>query len=95
MVLGDRLQRWWDRVRGYEQAAAKPLTTSPRVGPLGARPVRTVMGNAPDGSMKLSVESKRPQDGPTRARVRDAGFNPYENTGGYRKPRGWDGVQRK
>ena len=95
MDLGDRLQRWWDRVRGYEQPAAKPLNHSPGSGPVGARPVRTVMGDAPGGSLKLSVESKPRHGGPTRAHVREAGFNPYENTGGFRKPRGWDNVQRK
>lgn len=95
MDLGDRLQRWWDRVRGYEQPTARPLNSASGAGPMGARPVRTLMGNAADGSLKLSVESKPRTDGPTRTHFKDAGFDPYENTGGYRKPRGWDGVQRK
>jgi hypothetical protein len=93
--LGDRLQRWWDRVRGYEQATAKSLDQSSAAGPVGARPVGTVVGDGQDGTLKLSVESKPQPPGPAKSRVKEAGFDPYESTGGYRKPRGWDDVPRK
>lgn len=95
MDLGDRLQRWWDRVRGYEQATATPLSHSRGQGPAGARPVGAIMGDGPDGTLKLSVERKPQQPAPAKSRFKDAGFNPYENTGGYRKPRGWDDIPRK
>ncbi len=95
MDLGDRLQQWWDRVRGCEQPAASPQSPSSGAGSAGARSVRPVMGQGPSGPLMLSVENKPRPAGPTRARFKEAGFNPYENTGGYRKPRGWDDVQRK
>jgi len=93
--LGDRLQRWWDRARGYEQATAKPVSPSPGPVPVGARPVGEVAGDGEDGTLKLSVESKPQQPAPAKSRVKEAGFDPYASTGGYRKPRGWDDVPRK
>jgi hypothetical protein len=93
--LGDRLQRWWDRVRGYEQATATARNRALAAGPAGARAVRAVTGNGPDGTLNLAVESKPLAAPPTRARSREAGFNPYESTGAYQKPRGWDDVPRK
>jgi hypothetical protein len=93
--LGDRLQQWWDRARGYEQATAKPVNPSPRPVPVSARPVGTVAGDAEDGTLQLSVESKPQAPAPAKSRIKEAGFNPYASTGGYRKPRGWDDVPRK
>jgi hypothetical protein len=53
------------------------------------------VGDGQDGTLKLSVESKPQQPAPAKSRVKEAGFDPYASTGGYRKPRGWDDVPRK
>ena len=71
------------------------LNQSSAAGPVGARPVRAVVGDGQDGTLKLSVESRSQQPAPAKSRVKEAGFDPYESTGGYRKPRGWDDVPRK
>jgi hypothetical protein len=95
MDLGDRLQRWWDRVRGYEPPAAKPVNRAVGtiVRPVAARPVREIAGSAEGASLKLSVSDK-PTEQPSR-RHGEAGFDPYANSAGYHKPGGWDEVQRK
>jgi len=95
VALGDRLQRWWDRIRGYEQTTAKSRNRALDAGPAGARPVRAVMGDGPDSTLQLAAESKPLAAPPTKARSKAAGFNPYESTGAYQKPRGWDDVPRK
>jgi hypothetical protein len=94
--LGNRLQRWWDRVRGYEPPAAKPVDPSARKKALSSatRPIRAVAEAEPGESLKLSVEGKRTQ-GSRKRGYGEAGFDPYSNTGGYGKPRGWDDVPRK
>ena len=94
MDLGNRLQRWWDRVRGYEPPAAKPVR--PAAGkdadPAAARTIRPLAETEAGESLKLSVgetPARRPR------RRGQSGFDPYANSAGYRKPRGWDDVQRK
>lgn len=96
MDLGNRLQRWWDRVRGYEPPAAKPVDApAPKKAlPTATRPVRPVVGTESGESLQLSVEGKPTQGGRKRGHGK-AGFDPYSNTGGYGKPRGWDDVPRK
>lgn len=96
MDLVNRLQRWWDRVRGFEPPAATPVDPPVRKRALSSatRPIHPVADAEPAESLKLSVEGKPTQDG-RRARRGEAGFDPYANSGGYNKPRGWDAVQRK
>ena len=96
MDLGNRLQRWWDRVRGYEPPAAKPVDHAVRKKAISSatRPIRAVAGAEPGDSLKLSVEGK-PTQSRRKAGYGEAGFDPYANSGGYGKPRGWDDVQRK
>jgi hypothetical protein len=53
-----------------------------------------VAGTESGESLKLSVAGK-PTQGGRRPGYGEAGFDPYSNTGGYRKPRGWDDVRRK
>jgi hypothetical protein len=94
--LGNRLQRWWDRVRGYEPPAARPVSKAEdkRTVPAAASALSPVAGTDGGESLKLSVEGKPTQDG-RRSRHGEAGFDPYANSGGYNKPRGWDVVTRK
>jgi hypothetical protein len=94
--LADRLQRWWDRVRGYEPPAAKPVNipAKKRSAPAAARVLNPVAGTESSESLKLSVEGKSTQ-GARRPRRGEAGFDPYANSGGYNKPRGWDAAPRK
>jgi hypothetical protein len=94
--LGNRLQRWWDRVRGYEPPAARPVSKAKdtRSVPAAASPLSPVDGTDGGESLKLSVEGK-PTQGGRKRRYGGAGFDPYANSGGYNKPRGWDDVPRK
>jgi hypothetical protein len=94
--LGNRLRRWWDHVRGYEPRAAEPVERAARkrAKPSATQPIRPVAGTAAGESLKLSVEGK-PTQGGRRPGYGEAGFDPYANSGGYGKPRGWDDVQRK
>ena len=96
MDLGNRLQRWWDRVRGYEPPAARPVDHAARrkAATPAAQPIRPVAGTEPGESLKLSVEGK-PTQGSRKPGHGGAGFDPYSSTGGYGKPRGWDDVPRK
>ena len=97
MDLGNRLQRWWDSVRGYEPPTAQPAKPAAQknAGPTGARPLATVSADSPDGTLKFSVEGGPQGPAPSSSRFQDTGFDPYESTGRYEKPRGWDDVQRK
>jgi hypothetical protein len=94
--LGNRLQRWWNRVRGYEPPAARPVNVpeGKRSVPAAARQVTPVAGTEPGESLKLSAEGKPTQD-ERKPRHGGAGFDPYSNSAGYNKPRGWDAVKRK
>lgn len=98
MGLGDRWQRWWNRLTGgpsdearagFERRSAGN-GAAPRSTAGGARTVGKVP-TASDGELKLSVE---PKNRPIRQRgkVRSAGFDPYSNDAGYEKPRNWDEV---
>ena len=96
MDLGDRLQRWWDRVRGYEPPTARPVTRPARqtAGPAAARPISALEGMAEDEPLRLSVAEQPPE--PDRPQgPGEAGYDPYSNAAGHRKPRGWDNAPRK
>jgi hypothetical protein len=95
MDLGDRLQRWWDRVRGYEPPAARTVDPPPgnAAKPAAARQISSLAGADAGETLKLSVDGKPAQG--TAPRRGEAGFDPYANSAGYRKPRGWDNVPRK
>lgn len=96
MDLGNRLQRWWDRVRGHEPRAATSVDPPERkiAVPSATGPIRPVAGTEPGESLKLSVEGKPTQD-ERKPHHGEAGFDPYSNSAGYNKPRGWDAVRRK
>lgn len=98
MGLGDRWQRWWDRLT-HGESTKSPGGVEPRRSgndaaaantPEGARPVGQVP-TAPDGELKLAVDPKG-QSVRQRGKVRSAGFDPYSNDAGYEKPRNWDEV---
>lgn len=95
MELGERLIRWWERVRGRdEEPATAPRIVQPVVRkPQGARPIHPLNGRWPAGELKLAVDSA--PDGATARRPGKRGFDPYSSDGGYAKPRGWDDVTRK
>jgi hypothetical protein len=97
MDLGKRLQHWWDIVRGYEAPTAQPAKHAAQktAGPTGARSIHTVNADDPDGPLRFSVEGGPQGKASSGSRRRDAGFDPYESTGRYKKPRGWDDVHRK
>ena len=97
MRIGDRWQRWWDRLTHGEPAQARGAAARVtgdgmglRAAPASARPVGNVP-TAPDGELKLSVD---PGKGSTqqRRKVHTAGFDPYANDAGYEKPKNWDEV---
>ena len=98
MGIGDRWQRWWDRL-SHGQSAQGPGGVERRPAgkgmeqsntPEGARPLGKVP-TEPGGELKLAVE---PKAGAVRQRgkVRSAGFDPYSNDAGYEKPKNWDDV---
>lgn len=98
MSIGDRWQRWWDRLTHGESAKAPGGVEHRPPGngmaqansPQGARPLGKVPEN-PAGELKLAVE---PKAGSVRQRgkVGSAGFDPYSNDAGYEKPKNWDEV---
>ncbi|MEY2921264.1 MAG: hypothetical protein RL261_2569 [Pseudomonadota bacterium] len=95
MELGERLIRWWDRVRGRDE---EPPTASPEprsAGEQAGREIRPV--NAPSGSseFKLSVEDTADGSPRPKSRVGTAGFDPYSSDAGFAKPHGWDDVSHK
>jgi hypothetical protein len=94
--LGNRLQRWWNRVRGYEPPTARPvkIPEGKQSVPTAARPLDPVAGTDSGETLKLSVEGEPTQDG-RKPRPGEEGFDPYANSAGYNKPRGWDAVTRK
>jgi hypothetical protein len=98
MRIGDRWQRWWERLThgapeqtpdGVDRRGSGDARTT-RATPQAGRPIGQVPA-APDGELKLSVE---PNDRSIRQRkqIRTAGFDPYSNDAGYEKPRNWDEV---
>jgi hypothetical protein len=58
--------------------------------PQSARQIGNVP-TAPDGELKLSVDSGT-RSTRKRQRGRTAGFDPYSNDAGYEKPKNWDDV---
>jgi hypothetical protein len=98
MRIGDRWQRWWDRlthgepgqIAGGTDRGGSGDRPTPRAMPQAGRPIGQVQA-APDGELKLSVEPQE-RSIPQRQKVRTAGFDPYSNDAGYEKPRNWDEV---
>jgi hypothetical protein len=91
MSIGERWQRWWDRLtHGEPEQARSGDGRGAQAAPESARRIGS-MPTAPDGELKLSVD---PGKGaiPQRGKVRSAGFDPYSNDAGYEKPRNWDEV---
>jgi hypothetical protein len=97
MKMRSRLRHWWNLVRGEEPPTAPPVTqpgTTTRRPP-AARPVTPIQGTGPDGELKLSVEGEPTAPGSSGKATGSRGFDPYENSGGFSKPRGWDDVPRR
>lgn len=99
MTLADRLQQWWDRIRGHEPpVVAAPRTTSaPQAqdAAADAPPRNAVAEAAPGEPLQLSVEGQPTRTPRRQRRYGEAGFNPYSSTAGYGKRRNWDDVPRK
>lgn len=87
MGIGERWQRWWDRLtHGESQSEGEP----PHRPPTSARVIGQVP-KGPNGELKLAVDPDKPGV-PQRGKVRSAGFDPYSNDAGYEKPGNWDKV---
>ena len=95
MELGERLNRWWDRVRGRDEEPAtaypKPRSASEHAVP------ETPAVKTPSASdeLKLSVEGKANGAPRQKSHTGTAGFDPYSSDAGYSKPHGWEDVSRK
>lgn len=96
MGIGERWQRWWDRLT-HREAEARDQSGRHRAdgkgaphGPESARALGQVP-KGPNGELKLAVDPGKPSI-PQRRKVGSAGFDPYSNDAGYEKPRNWDEV---
>ena len=97
MGIGERWQRWWDRLTHGEAAAGREPSGRDAVDRDKARPEpgsARALGQVPtepNGEFKLAVDPKK-RSIPHRGRVGSAGFDPYSNDAGYEKPGNWDKV---
>lgn len=73
-----RLEEWWHRLTGREQAAPAPAPARRR----RPRPPRPAEPSA------LALTDDPPTHDPSR--VGEAGFDPYASDAGYQKPHAWE-----
>ena len=97
MQLGQRLQQWWERVRGLDEEPATASRPEPRAirRKPAARAIRPLSSLPASGDLQFSVEGEPAGLDGRQASLGAVGFDPYASDGGYRKPRGWDDVHRK
>jgi len=95
MELGERLNRWWDRVRGRDDEPATAAARTRSAGEQAAREIRPVNAPSDRSELKLSVEGKANGAPRQKSHTGTAGFDPYSSDAGYSKPHGWEDVSRK